>query len=223
MSTLSLSTILVWRGGVNASQFYQYSSSCFSHAHVPSLSRSIQRPSFSFGLNGLIKNSRGSSSRMSGSSSSSRSIIIATSYPSPTSRTFTTSTSLQATSRRITPTPTEDQSSSTTKKKKIPTILLAGFLGSGKTTTLKHLLENNSNIKIGTIVNDVASVNIDAKLISSEANNVDSYNAGGGVVELQNGCACCSLADELFTSIMTLTKGGERELDAIVVELRYVV
>ena len=71
-------------------------------------------------------------------------------------------------------------------------------------------------------MNDVASVNIDAKLISSEANNVDSYNAGGGVVELQNGCACCSLADELFTSIMTLTKGGERELDAIVVELRYV-
>lgn len=158
---------------------------------------------------------------MSGSSSSSTRSIIATSYPSPTSRTFTTSTSLQATSRRITPTPTEDQSS-TKKKKKIPTILLAGFLGSGKTTTLKHLLENNSNIKIGTIVNDVASVNIDAKLISSEANNVDSYNAGGGVVELQNGCACCSLADELFTSIMTLTKGGERELDAIVVELRYV-
>ena len=136
MSTLSLSTILVWRGGVNASQFYQYSSSCFSHAHVPSLSHSIQRPSFSFGLNGLIKNSRGSS-RMSGSSSSSSRSIIATSYPSPTSRTFTTSTSLQATSRRITPTPTEDQSSSTTtKKKKIPTILLAGFLGSGKTTTL---------------------------------------------------------------------------------------
>ena len=54
---------------------------------------------------------------------------------------------------------------------------------------MKHLLENNSNIKVGTIVNDVASVNIDAKLISSNGNNVDSFNAGDGVVELQNGCA----------------------------------
>ena len=112
----------------------------------------------------------------------------------------------------------DDQEQSTKKKKKqIPTILLAGFLGSGKTTTLKHLLENNSNIKIGTVVNDVASINIDAKLISSS--NLDS-NESGDSVELQNGCACCSLADELFTSIMTLTQGGERELDVIVVELR---
>lgn len=107
------------------------------------------------------------------------------------------------------------------KKKPIPTILLAGFLGSGKTTTLKHLLENNSNIKIGTIVNDVASVNIDAKLISNSGSStmgeLDDY--AEGVVELQNGCACCSLADELMGSIVKLTRGGERELDAIVVEL----
>ena len=148
---------------------------------------------------------------------------------SSASRTFTsaTSTKLQATSRRTTPSivsdddtkfSDDDQEQSTKKKKKqIPTILLAGFLGSGKTTTLKHLLENNSNIKIGTVVNDVASINIDAKLISSS--NLDS-NESGDSVELQNGCACCSLADELFTSIMTLTQGGERELDVIVVELR---
>lgn len=105
----------------------------------------------------------------------------------------------------------------TKDKQPIPTILLAGFLGSGKTTTLKHLLENNQSIKIGTIVNDVASVNIDAKLIS----NTDSYQnkEAGGVIELQNGCACCSLADELMESVMQLTVGGERELDAIVVEL----
>ena len=72
-------------------------------------------------------------------------------------------------------------------------IIISYIDGSGKTTTLKHLLENNSNIKVGTIVNDVASVNIDAKLISSNGNNVDSFNAGDGVVELQNGCAvsCC--------------------------------
>ena len=54
-------------------------------------------------------------------------------------------------------------------------------------------------------------MNIDAKLINSSNNNVDSFN--DGVVELQNGCACCSLAlaDELMTSILTLTKNGERQ------------
>lgn len=112
-----------------------------------------------------------------------------------------------------------DKTSSSVDDRPIPTILLAGFLGSGKTTTLKHLLENNQSIKIGTIVNDVASVNIDAKLVS----NTDSLNdsQAEGVVELQNGCACCSLADELMESVMQITSvGGEkRDLDAIVVEL----
>lgn len=118
-------------------------------------------------------------------------------------------------------------------RRPIPTILLAGFLGSGKTSTLKHLLENNASVRIGTIVNDVASVNIDAKLIANsdsqkgdgggdgdgdDGSNVFNGSADG-VVELQNGCACCSLADELMTSVVRLTKGGERELDAIVVEL----
>ena len=82
------------------------------------------------------------------------------------------------------------------------------------------MLENNQSIKVGTIVNDVASVNIDAKLVS----NTDSLNENkaGGVIELQNGCACCSLADELMESVIQLTKdqdGALRELDAIVVEL----
>ena len=115
-------------------------------------------------------------------------------------------------------------------KKPSPTILLAGFLGSGKTSTLKHLLENNQSIKIGTIVNDVAAVNIDAKLIvNSNSKNLGNGNDGTkgststgaaeAVVELQNGCACCSLADELLSSVVLLTQGGKRELDAIVVEL----
>ena len=111
------------------------------------------------------------------------------------------------------------KTSSSVEDRPIPTILLAGFLGSGKTTTLKHLLENNQSIKIGTIVNDVASVNIDAKFLS----NTDSLNdsQAEGVVELQNGCACCSLADELMESVMQITSidGKKRDLDAIVVEL----
>ena len=130
----------------------------------------------------------------------------------------------------------------------IPIILLAGFLGSGKTSTLKHLLENNSNVKIGVVVNDVASVNIDAKLLSNpgrrmnDCNGEESSSAAAAAkttttisstaaavtsfidddddtIELQNGCACCSLADELLSSVVRLTKGGERDLDAIIVEL----
>lgn len=121
-----------------------------------------------------------------------------------------------------------------TTKKPIPIVLLAGFLGAGKTSTLKHLLENNVNVRIGTIVNDVASVNIDAKLVSNVIGNINNnngdgdrgsaggentYYADGGIVELQNGCACCSLADELLTSVIKLTDSGQRNLDAIVVEL----
>lgn len=116
------------------------------------------------------------------------------------------------------------------ERRPIPIVLLAGFLGSGKTSTLKHLLENNVNVRIGTIVNDVAAVNIDAKLVSNVLGNIINDNGGdgdgennnyadGGVVELQNGCACCSLADELLTSVVRLTDGGKRDLDAIVVEL----
>lgn len=122
-------------------------------------------------------------------------------------------------------------------KKKIPIHLLAGFLGSGKTTTLKHVLENKEDVKVGVIVNDVASVNIDAKLISrretqqqqqeTDDDSSDATLVEGGegvVVELQNGCACCSLAGELFDSIETLLKprsenGATTDYDAILVEL----
>lgn len=110
------------------------------------------------------------------------------------------------------------------KPEKIPIVVLSGFLGAGKTTALKRLLENTEGIKIGTIVNDVASVNIDAKLISNSMNNASGKNSNavgkgssGATVELQNGCACCSLSDELLTSVTDLMEG--RDLDAIVVEL----
>lgn len=130
----------------------------------------------------------------------------------------TSSSSLRATSSDTTASTDNFDTSSKNNKKPIPTILLAGFLGSGKTTTLKHLLENNQNVKIGTIVNDVASVNIDAKLVSN-SDSLKRDTLAEGVIELQNGCACCSLADELFTSVVRITEGGKRELDAIVVEL----
>jgi len=113
----------------------------------------------------------------------------------------------------------------------IPVTLLSGFLGSGKTSTLQHLLENTDGLRIGVIVNDMASVNIDAKLISKSTGGGngggDDSSSNNGVVELQNGCACCSLADELLTTIEDLvdSRSSSSEdttsnaFDAIVVEL----
>lgn len=95
------------------------------------------------------------------------------------------------------------------KKKKVPITLLSGFLGAGKTTTLQHLLENVQGTKIGVIVNDVASINIDAKLVAGKKE---------GIVELQNGCACCSLSNELLSSVDQLLS-GKRDFDALVVEM----
>jgi len=107
---------------------------------------------------------------------------------------------------------TTDEAAAGENEKTIPMTLLGGFLGSGKTSTLQNLLTNNGGLKIGIIVNDVASINIDAKLLANP--NISS----GETIELQDGCACCSLADELLTSVEKLMEGG-RKLDAIVVEL----
>ena len=110
---------------------------------------------------------------------------------------------------------------------KTPITLISGFLGSGKTSTLLNILENKEGLRVGVIVNDVASVNIDAKLVATGGNNATSdasaVNAdiavtdGDDTVELQNGCACCSLADELLESVENLISG--RKFDSIVVEL----
>ena len=102
-----------------------------------------------------------------------------------------------------------------TPKQGLPVTVITGFLGSGKTTTLQHLLDNSEGRRIGVVVNDVASVNIDAKLVQKQQSN---NNDDDGVVELQNGCACCSIADELLGSI-ELLQSKKKDWDAIVVEL----
>jgi G3E family GTPase len=101
--------------------------------------------------------------------------------------------------------------------KPIPITVISGFLGSGKTTLLQNLLENNEGLRIAVIVNDVASVNIDSKLVAGQ-------NAAAGMVELQNGCACCSLSEELLTSVSELVtlsdmRGDSEGFQHIVIEL----
>ena len=97
----------------------------------------------------------------------------------------------------------------------IPITILSGFLGSGKTTLLQEMLENKQGLRIAVVINDVASVNIDSKLVAGKttASSSSSSNAAAaaaalalpdGMVELQNGCACCSLGDELLSSVANL-------------------
>ena len=105
-----------------------------------------------------------------------------------------------------------------TAKPIIPITVFSGFLGSGKTTLLQHMLHNKEGRRIAVIVNDVASVNIDSKLVSS------ATEGASGMVELQNGCACCSLSDELVTSVEELVtmsdiRGEDEGFQHIVVEL----
>ncbi|CAE8636561.1 unnamed protein product [Polarella glacialis] len=98
-----------------------------------------------------------------------------------------------------------------------PVTLLSGFLGAGKTTLLKNLLENKKGLRIGVVVNDVASVNVDAQLISSQVAGAEGIE----VAELQNGCVCCSLADDLFSSVSEILVRAPpgSNFDHILVEL----
>ena len=100
----------------------------------------------------------------------------------------------------------------------VPITLLSGFLGAGKTTMLKHLLENKAGLKVGVVVNDVAEINIDASLVAVKGHG---SNAKEDTVELQNGCACCSAAEELLQSVekmMELSKKRNLPWDHIVIE-----
>ncbi|MFF4248020.1 CobW family GTP-binding protein [Streptomyces sp. NPDC001822] len=91
----------------------------------------------------------------------------------------------------------------------IPVVVLAGFLGSGKTTLLNHLLRNRSGNRIGVIVNDFGSIEIDAMTVAGHV---------GATVSLGNGCLCCAVdASELDTFLEKLTRPSAR-LDVIVIE-----
>lgn len=97
-----------------------------------------------------------------------------------------------------------------------PMTLLGGFLGAGKTTTLTHLLTNRDGLRIAVLVNDVAAVNVDA--MSLRRTSVESGD-GVEMIQLENGCVCCSAAGDLVPAVEALLARNEDPFDHIVIEL----
>lgn len=100
-----------------------------------------------------------------------------------------------------------------TTQKETPILLLTGYLGSGKTTLVNHILTNERGIKFAVIVNDIGEVNIDADLIQ-KGGIVGTKD--DSLVALQNGCICCTLKMDLVEQIYDLMKSGK--FDYIVIE-----
>lgn len=90
----------------------------------------------------------------------------------------------------------------------VPILLVAGFLGAGKTTVVNHLLAHADGRRIAAVVNDFGAINIDAELIAG---------ASGGVVSLSNGCICCSLEGDLLRTLAALLRRDPRP-EVIVIE-----
>ena len=98
-------------------------------------------------------------------------------------------------------------------KKNVPVLLLTGYLGSGKTTLVNHILTNRKGIKFAVIVNDIGEVNIDASLIQKGGIVAEKDES---LVALQNGCICCTLKMDLVDQLSDLVKTGQ--FDYIVIE-----
>ena len=95
----------------------------------------------------------------------------------------------------------------------LPVTVLSGFLGAGKTTVLSHILNNRDGKKVAVIVNDMSEINIDSAIIQNE---VSLNRSEEKLVEMSNGCICCTLREDLLKEVSTLAQTGR--FDYLVIE-----
>ena len=96
---------------------------------------------------------------------------------------------------------------------KLPVTVLSGFLGAGKTTVLSHILNNRQGKKVAVIVNDMSEINIDSAIVQNE---VSLNRSEEKLVEMSNGCICCTLREDLLEEVNKLARDGR--FDYLVIE-----